>query len=103
MQIPNFIQLASIITNIERHGRFAQLIKSNKKKRSNREDKANNNKLEQKYINCIEQQEDVIENLKEELKDWKARLEYYSRDTDLLKKLYDDGYTDINGEPINRR
>ena len=68
-QIPNFIQVKNIITNIERHGRFAQLIKSSKKKRSNREDKTNNKKIEQDYINCIEQQEEDIENLKEELKD----------------------------------
>ena len=53
----------------ERHGRFAQLIRSSKKMRSKREDKANNNKKEQNYINCIEQQEEDIENLKEELKD----------------------------------
>ena len=54
-------------------------------------------------MNCIEQQEEEIENLKEELKDAKSRLEDHSRDTDLLKKLYDDEYIDINGDPIDRR
>ena len=88
-QIPSLFRVTSIITNIERHGRFAQLIKSSKRKRNNRIEESSKNKKEQDYMNCIEQQEEEIENLKEELKDAKSRLENHSRDTDLLKKLYD--------------
>ena len=88
--------------HLERHGRFTQLIKSSKKKRSGKIERINKDKKEQEYINLVEEQEDEIDKLKEELRACKSKLDDYSKDTDLLKKLYDDGYIDLDGNPIER-
>ena len=41
--------------------------------------------------------------MQEELDELKQKLEDHSRDTDLLKHLYDGVYIDMNGDPIPRR
>ena len=48
----------------------------------------------------INKQTDEIERMREELENYKQKLEDHSRDTDLLKKLYDDGFIDIDGNLI---
>ena len=58
----------------------------------------NNRDNELKEI--IDQQVEQIEQTKEELEEYKDRLEEHSRDTDMLKRLYDDGFIDLNGNPI---
>ena len=56
----------------------------------------NNDELE----NLIDQQTKQIEQMKEELDEYKNKLEDHMKDSDLLKKLYDDGYIDLDGNPI---
>ena len=46
---------------------------------------------------------DEIEHMQEELDELKQKLEDHSRNTDLLKHLYDGGYIDMHGDPILRR
>ena len=40
--------------------------------------------------------------MKEELIDYRERVENHERDTELLKRLYENGYIDLNGDPIDR-
>ena len=40
--------------------------------------------------------------MKDELKELNSRLEEYSKDTDLLRRLYEDGWIDADGNPIDR-
>ena len=47
-------------------------------------------------------QEDEIERMKEELEDYKQRLNEHSKDTDLLKHLFEIGHIDIDENPINK-
>ena len=54
-------------------------------------------------ITHIHQQEEEIDRLKDEPKEWKARLEDHSKDTDLLKSLYEQGYIDLNGNTTFRK
>ena len=54
-------------------------------------------------IDYMEQQADEIERIQEELEDCKRRLEDHSNDTELLKKLYEGGHIDADGNPINKR
>ena len=51
-------------------------------------------------IDHINKQADEIEQMREELENYKQKLEDHSRDTDLLKQLYDDGFIYIDGNPI---
>ena len=51
----------------------------------------------------IHQQEEEIDGLKDEIKEWKASLEDHFKDTDLLKSLYEQGYIDLNGNPTFRK
>ena len=53
-------------------------------------------------IDYMEQQANEIEKMQEELDDCRNRLEDHSKDTDLLKNLYDKGYIDEAGNPIKR-
>ena len=53
-------------------------------------------------IDYMEQQADEIEKMQEELEDCIKRLEDHSKDTDLLKNLYDKGYIDEAGNPTKR-
>ena len=89
--------------NLERHGRFYQLIKSSKKKRTENDEKLNEEMKEKKYTDYIDRQKDQIEDLKSELNDYKARLEERQNDTDLLNNLYSSGFIDIDGNPIDKR
>ena len=100
--IQSLSQVINIVILLERYGRFTQLIKSSKKKRSGKIERINKDKKEQEYINCVQEQEDEIDKLKEELRACKSKLDDYSKDTDLLKKLYDDGYIGLDGNPIER-
>ena len=56
----------------------------------------------EELIELVDNQTKQIEDMKEELEEYKNRLEDHSRDTDLLKRLYDNGYIDLNGDPIER-
>ena len=40
--------------------------------------------------------------MKNELDDCRARLKDHEKDTKLLKQLYDNGYIDLDGNPIER-
>ena len=40
--------------------------------------------------------------MKNELDDCRARLEDHEKDAELLKQLYDNGYLDLDGNPIER-
>ena len=93
----------NLLTNLERHGRFYQLIKSSKKKRTENDEKLNEEMKEKKYTDYIDRQKDQIEDLKSELNDYKARLEGRQKDTDLLNNLYSRGFIDIDGNPIDKR
>ena len=53
-------------------------------------------------IDYIDQQADDIERLQEELAEYKQKLEDHSKDTEPLKKLYKNGYIDMDGEPTNK-
>ena len=93
----------NLLTNLERHVRFYQLIKSSKKKRIEKDEKLNEEMKEKKYIDYIDRQKDQIEDLKSELNDYKARLEERQKDTDLLNNLYSSGFIGIDGNTIDRR
>ena len=49
----------------------------------------------------ISEQEEIIENLKNKLDECKQRIEDYQKDTDVLRKLYQEGYIDLDGKPIH--
>ena len=53
-------------------------------------------------IDYMQQQADDIERLQEELDEHKQKLEDHSNDTELLQKLYERGYIDIDGNPTNK-
>ena len=57
----------------------------------------NNNEL----VGLIKQQTKELEDLKEELEDYKERLEDHSKDSEMLKRLHENGYIDLDGNPIN--
>ena len=91
------------LNSLERHGRFHQLIKSSKAKRSEREDRLKEETKEKNYTDCIKRQKYKIEDLKMELADYKAKYEDLERDTQLLQKLYDNGYIDLEGNPVDEQ
>ena len=53
-------------------------------------------------IDWMQQQADEIEHLKEKLDKNTQDLEDHSRDTDLIKRLFERGYIDIEGNSIER-
>ena len=53
-------------------------------------------------IDCINIQSDEIYRIQEELEDYKQKIQEHSKDTDLLKQLYEDGYIDIDVNPIQK-
>ena len=85
---------------IERRRRFHQLIKNSKNKRCDKDKNVEQSKRNQEMTDCIEKQADEIEHMQEEHDELKLNLEDHSRDTDLLKHLYDGGNIDMNGDPI---
>ena len=54
-------------------------------------------------IDYMEQQAGEIERIQEEIDDCKRRLEDHSNDAKLLKKLYEEGHIDADGNHINKR
>ena len=57
---------------------------------------------DQEIIDYMQQQADNIGRLQEELDERKQKLEDHSNDTELLKKLYERVYIDINGNPTHK-
>ena len=53
-------------------------------------------------IDYMNNQVDEVERMQEELEDYKQRLDEHSKDTDLLKHLYEIGHIDMDGNPINK-
>ena len=53
-------------------------------------------------INYMNNQADEIERLQEELEEYKHRIDEHSKDTDLLKSLYEAGHIDLDGNPIDK-
>ena len=87
---------------LERNGRFHQLIKSSKRKRRERDAQLNEETKEQKFTYYINRQKDEIDDLKNELKEYKVKYEDRQKDIELLQKLYDNGYIDLDGNPIDK-
>ena len=58
---------------------------------------------EKRFNEHIERQKEQIEDLKDELKNCEAKLMDREKDTDLLHNLYDRGFIDIDGNPIDKR
>ena len=86
----------------ERHGRFHQLIKNSKSKWFNKEKEARKDQEDRKLVALIEKQEEEINLMKEELIVYRKRIDNHEGDTELLKRLYENGYIDLNGDPINQ-
>ena len=40
--------------------------------------------------------------MKNELNDCKRRIEDHEKDSEILKQLYENGYIDLNGDPVDR-
>ena len=57
---------------------------------------------DKKLEELIEKQDEEIEDLKQMLTDTKARLEEHERDSELLRGLYEKGYIDLDGNPIEK-
>ena len=93
----------NLLTNLERHGGFYRLIKSSKKKRTDKDEKLKEEMKEKKCTDYIDRQKDQIKDLKCELNDYKARLEERQNDTDLLNNLYISGFINIDENSIYRR
>ena len=53
-------------------------------------------------IDYIDQQADDIESLQEELAEYKQKLDDHSKDTEVLKRLYENGNIDMDWEPTNK-
>ena len=87
---------------LERHGRFHQLIKGSKSKRIIREEDALKEQKSRELAELISRQAEEIEQMKDKLVECKVRIEDYERDSDILKRLYEDGFIDQDGNPVNR-
>ena len=57
-------------------------------------ERVNYDEKEQEYIDWIKQQKEEIIIMKDKLKELNSRLEEHTKDTDLLRRLYEDGYID---------
>ena len=79
------------------------MIKSSKKKRNERNFRLNEESKENELTDYIRNQKDEIEDLKNELNDYKTKYEDRQKDTELLQKLYENGYIDADGNPAERR
>ena len=86
----------------ERRGRFHQLVKNSKRRRDNIREHENKEMEDKAIQDHISEQEEIIENLKNKLDECKQRIEDYQKDTDVLQKLYQEGYIDLDGEPIHK-
>ena len=62
----------------------------------------NSDEKEQEYIDLIEQQKEEMNIMKDELKELNSRLEEHSKDSDLLRRLYENGCIDADGNTIDR-
>ena len=99
----NFVSSMLLLCyKIGRRGRFHQLIKNSKKRRADRNNELEKEKKNQEISDYMQQQAEDIEHLQEHIDEWKQKLEDHSKDTNLLKKLYDRGFIDINGDPTNK-
>ena len=58
-------------------------------------------KREKKLEEFIEKQNEEIEDLKLMLIETTLKLEKHENNTELLKDLYDKGFIDLDGNPIN--
>ena len=76
-------------------------MKNSKRRRAEKDQIREKDRKDQKLENHISKQADEIEKMKDELKLYKKKLEDHSRDTDLLKQLYDAGFIDIDGNPTS--
>ena len=85
---------------LERHGRFHQLIKGSK--RIIREEDALKEQKSRELAELISRQAEEIEQMKDEMVEYKVRVEDYERDSDILKRLYEDDFIDQDGNPVNR-
>ena len=83
--------MVNSLNSLERHGRFHQLIKSSKVNGGERDVKLKEETKEKRYTDYIERQKDIIEDLKIEISDFKAKYEDRERDTEILKNLYSNG------------
>ena len=79
------------------------MIKSSKKKRNERNLRLNEESKENELTDYIRNQKDVIEDLKNELNDYKAKYEDRQKDTELLHKLYENGFIDADGNSRQQR
>ena len=59
-------------------------------------------KKNQDLSEYIRQQVEEIDDMKNELNDCKRRIEDHEKDSEILKQLYDNGYVDLNGDPVDR-
>ena len=75
------------------------MIKNSKKRREDKEKELEKERKNQELTYYMEQQANDIEQLQEELDECKQKLEDHSRDTELLRKLYEGGYIDQDGKP----
>ena len=57
---------------------------------------------DKQMLKLIPSLREEIEELKHMLIEKDRKIEEYSEDTDILKRLYEDGIIDINGDPIQR-
>ena len=62
----------------------------------------NSDEKEQENIDLIEQQKEEMNIMKDEFKELNSRLEEHSKDTDLLRRFYEDGCIDADGNPVDR-
>ena len=76
-------------------------MKNNKRSRAEKDQIREKNRKDQELENHISKQADEKEQMKDELKFYKQKLEDHSRDTDLLKQLYDAGFIDIDDNPTS--
>ena len=102
MKIRNLHQVNYSYKCIERRGGFHQLVKNSKQRRNEKEHGSKEEIKEKELNKLIHNQEEEIDSLKDELREWKDRLEDHSRDSEILKRLYEQGYIDLDGKPTSR-
>ena len=53
-------------------------------------------------IECMQEQADEIEHLQIKLKQYEQDLDDHSKDSELLRRLYESSHIDLDGNPIER-
>ena len=71
-------------------------------KRANKEKNFEMDKKNQELSEHIRQQAEEIDDMKNELNDCKRRIEDHEKDSEILKQLYENGYIDLNDDPVDR-